>query len=470
MVLIFFPPFSFLLIFEGIIRRFNFPLQRFPKFAIMPPMKSFHPLYRWIVLLSIILGVSLPSCCLAQMPPLSARAESPDDRAAKSQDSAAKPVADATATQDKADAKASSGTSVSDMFSTLIAKIDPEMLWKSNGIMAWAWLLGYIFAGMVLGKIVSVLLLRIALNKQGVIAKFFADMAGPANLVLVTLGIFAGLQKMTLGDSLKEFAAQSIHLLLATAVFWYLYNLIGMVDPLLRHLSRNSASALDKQVAPLVRRTLRVFLIILTVMYVFKDVFKQDIGAWLAGLGIAGIAVSLAAQDSLKNLFGSITILLDRPFKIGDRIICTGYEGVIEDIGFRSTKVRTSAGHLVSIPNANVVNSPIENISRRPGIRRNFTLNLSPETTAEKVKQAVKIVRDLLEDKEFRDPIHAHINGEMSAPQVACGEIVGNNLLLTVTYWYAPAKSAEFTLFGERLNLRILEAFEKANISLAAAK
>ena len=254
------------------------------------------------------------------------------------------------------------------------------------------------------------------------------------------------------------------------AVFWYLNNLIGMVDPLLHHLSRNSSSALDKHVAPLVRRSLRVFLIILTAMYVLKDVFDKDIGAWLAGLGIAGIAVSLAAQDSLKNLFGSITIILDRPFKIGDRIICTGYEGVIEDIGFRSTKVRSAAGYLVSIPNANVVNSPIENISRRPGIRRSFALNLPPDTPAEKVKRAVSIVRELLEDREFRDPIHFSINGEESMPQVACGDIVNNNLMLTVAYWYAPTKAADFTQHCERLTSRILEAFEKANIPLAAAK
>jgi MscS family membrane protein len=226
---------------------------------------------------------------------------------------------------------------------------------------------------------------------------------------------------------------------------------------------------LDKQVAPLVRRTLRVFLIIITVMYVFK-VFGADIGAWLAGLGIAGIAVSLAAQDSLKNLFGSITILLDRPFKIGDRIICTGYEGVIEDIGFRSTKVRTTAGHLVSIPNANVVNSPIENISRRPGIRRNFTITLPADLPAKKLKQAAAIVREILAEKEFRDPIHPHINGETSAPQVVCGEIVNNSPVLTITYWFAPAKASEFTPHSERLNLRILEAFEQADIHLAAPK
>jgi MscS family membrane protein len=417
-----------------------------------------------------MLGVVLPVFCFAQEADKQKAAEAPDALPALAQGSTTTTSPPATAIPAATPQPPATSTTDSDTWTGIWNKLDPETLWKDNGIVAWACLLGYIFAGMLLGKIISILLLRIASGKEGAISKSLSDMAGPANLALITLGIFAGLRWLKLGDTLAEFSGKTIKLMFTIAVFWYLNNLIGMVDPLLHHLSRNSSSALDKHVAPLVRRSLRVFLIILTVMYVLKDVFDKDIGAWLAGLGIAGIAVSLAAQDSLKNLFGSITIILDRPFKIGDRIICTGYEGVIEDIGFRSTKVRTAAGHLVSIPNANVVNSPIENISRRPGIRRIFALNLPPDTPAEKVKHAVRIVRELLEDREFRDPIHFSINGEESMPQVACGDIVNNNLMLTVAYWYAPAKPADFSQHCERLTLRILEAFEKANIPLAAAK
>jgi MscS family membrane protein len=434
-------------------------------------MKRKPACYLWVIAIPLILLAACPACSLAQTPVQQPVVESPPAEQPPAAETVAKEAAaKSTDASEKGAAAPPSGASLGNMFSAWFAKLDPELLWQKNGIVAWLCLLGYIFAGMVLGKIVSVLLLRVSSGKEGAVSKFYADLAGPANLALVTLGIFVGLRWLTLGDALAAFSAQVIHLMFTIPVFWYLYNLIGMIDPLLRHLSRNSASALDKQVAPLVRRTLRVFLIILTVMYVFKDVFGQDIGAWLAGLGIAGIAVSLAAQDSLKNLFGSITIILDRPFKIGDRIICTGYEGVIEDIGFRSTKVRTGAGYLVSIPNANVVNSPIENISRRPGIRRNFTLNLPSNTPAEKLKQAAAIARDLLESEEFRGPIHPRINGEPSDPQVSCGEIINNNLQLAIAYWYAPAKAAEFNQHSERLTVRILEAFEKAGIPLAPAK
>jgi MscS family membrane protein len=433
-------------------------------------MKTHNPFNRSIVIATLLLAGILPSLVFAQtqMLPVPTVGKSVEKQEPAPEQANAAGSDNSTAQAKEEPKKTPAATEQGEnVFLRVWNLFKPELLWKENGLIDWACLLGYIFAGMVLGKIISILLNRAASRREGTLSKCFSDMAGPANLFIVTLGISTGIRWLKLSKELGEFSGQCIQLIFSAAVFWYLYNVIGLIDPLLHHLSRNSDSALDKQVAPLVRRTLRVFLIILTLMYVFK-VFGADIGAWLAGLGIAGIAVSLAAQDSLKNLFGSITIILDRPFKIGDRIICTGYEGVIEDIGFRSTKVRTTAGHLVSIPNANIVNSPIENISRRPGIRRNFTLMLTPDTTAEKARQATELVRELLESKEFGDLIHPHCHGLASPPQVTLNDIIGNNPTLSITFWFAPARSAEYPLFCERLNLRILEDFEKAGIRLAA--
>ena len=156
-----------------------------------------------------------------------------------------------------------------------------------------------------------------------------------------------------------------------------------------RRLRRGADAALDRQIVLLVSRSLRVFLVVVGTLFVAESVFDQDIGAWLAGLGIAGLAVSLAAQDSLKHLFGSVTILLDRSFRIGDCIVSGSHEGTIEDIGFRSTQIRTPAGHVVTIPNSNLVNNPIENLSRRPAIRRVVTLPIAGRTPSEKLREAL---------------------------------------------------------------------------------
>jgi MscS family membrane protein len=346
---------------------------------------------------------------------------------------------------------------------------DPNItsLWTHNSLTAWVILLLSIFVGMVAGKTCSFLLQRAASHGGKTPIKFFLDLAGPANLALITIGLQIGLLYISMSPVLKTFFVKVQVLLYSIAAFWYAYNLISIVDTLFHQFGRKTDSSLAIHVAPLVRRTLRMFLIVITVMFVVQSVFEKDISAWLAGLGIAGLAVSLAAQDSLKNLFGSITIIMDRSFKIGERIICSGCDGVIEDIGLRTTRVRTAGGHIISIPNANIVNSPIENVSRRPGIRRNFTLALKPDTPAEKVKLALKIVNDILAERDIREPIHPTIYGKITSPQVVFSEYKTNSLILDVTYWFAPPNNDEYSANAEKINLRILEEFNRAGINLA---
>jgi MscS family membrane protein len=346
---------------------------------------------------------------------------------------------------------------------------DPEIvgLWTQNSALAWIMLLLWIFVGITAGKICAIILRKAGSRDWAVPTKFLLDLAGPANLFLIAVGLSFGLLWIQMGKDLQTFSFSTLLLLFYIAFFWYVYNLISIVDVTFQRIGRKTDSSLAMHVAPLVRRTLRVFLIVIAAMFIVQSVFKQDIGAWLAGLGIAGLAVSLAAQDSLKNLFGSITIIMDRSFKIGERIICSGCDGVIEDIGLRTTRVRTSGGHVISIPNANIVNSPIENVSRRPAIRRNFTLALKTDTPAEKVKLGLKIVNDILAERDFREPIHPTINGKITSPQVVFSEYKTNSLILDVTYWFAPPNNDEYTAHAEKINLRILEEFNRAGINLA---
>src|SRR5690606_22104370 len=120
-----------------------------------------------------------------------------------------------------------------------------------------------------------------------------------------------------MSPAVAGFSERILSLLYIISGGWFLYNLVDLVDLAMRHYTARTQSTFDDQVVPLVRKTLRIFLVVVVVLFTAENVFKADITAWLAGLGIAGLAVSLAAQDSLKNLFGSLTIFLDRPFAIG---------------------------------------------------------------------------------------------------------------------------------------------------------
>ena len=285
---------------------------------------------------------------------------------------------------------------------------------------------------------------------------------------MATIGLAIGLACIAgMSDPLKTFWWKTLLLLYSIAVFWYVFNLVAIVDVFLHRITAKTGSNLDTQLGPFIRKSLRIFLVVVGAMFVFDSVFDRNIGAWLAGLGIAGLAVSLAAQDSLKNLFGSLTILLDQPFQVGEQIVCSGYDGVIEQIGFRSTKIRTLTGSLVTIPNSNVVNNPVENVARRPSIRRSMNVTIPYDTPREKIEQAVRVLRDILEEAGIREPIHPTIHGDECPPRVFFNDFNGDSLNIFLIYWYAPPEWWHYMEHAQRLNLRILEEFEKSGIQFA---
>lgn len=118
--------------------------------------------------------------------------------------------------------------------------------------------------------------------------------------------------------------------------------------------------------------------------------FGLDVTALVAGLGIGGIALALAAQDSIANLFGSVTLALDRPFRHGDYIVAGDISGTVEEIGFRSTRIRTSAGTMVTYPNMALASTPIENFGEREARRVRTHLQLAPSVTANEAESVIE--------------------------------------------------------------------------------
>ncbi len=328
-----------------------------------------------------------------------------------------------------------------------------------------------ILLGLGLGKVSSWVLgalsRRCEARGWSVQQQAFAGLMSPASVALFALGLAAAVANVEALEASRGFWERTVLLLVCLAVLWYASNLIFAVELLLRRLTPGIQSAVHRSLGPLVRKTLRAILWSIGALFILNSVFDQDIGALLAGLGIAGLAVSLAAQDSLKNLFGSVTIVLDRPFQVGERIIYSGYDGVIEEIGLRSTKLRTLTGHLVTIPNAKIVNDPVENVGQRPSIRRTMNVTITYDTPLEKIQQAVEILRNLLEEEGIREPIHPVINGDELPPRVYFNDYNAESLNVFVIYWYAPPAYWDYMEHAQRLNLRIFEEFEKAGIEFA---
>jgi len=340
-------------------------------------------------------------------------------------------------------------------------------IFSATPIWAWALLLGMILVGVIAGKILQFVLnglhQRSKKRDWTIRASVFSGAATPAALAVITFCLRVGLGGIELNAPVADFFRRVITLLYILAVGWFLYNLVDIVEALLQRLAARTASPLDDQLVPLVRKALRIFLVVVLILFTAENVFGANISAWLAGLGIAGLAVSLAAQDSLKNVFGSLTIFLDRPFMVGDRVIVESFDGTIESIGFRSTKIRTVKGHLVTIPNSKIVDGMVENVQQRPSIRRTINVTITYDTPPDKIERAVAILRELLAAKEFASAFNPHV----APPRVYFNELNSDSLNIIVHYWFTPADYWAYLDHAQRFNLQLLRRFNEEGIEFA---
>ena len=206
------------------------------------------------------------------------------------------------------------------------------------------------------------------------------------------------------------------------------------------------------------RTAIRITLVTAAVLF-WLDNIGLKVSTLLAGLGVGGLAFALAAQDTLKNLLGSIMILLDKPYKVGQRIVAKGHDGVVEEIGLRSTRIRLLTGHQTTIPNDEMAKIDIENIGQRPHIRRLTNIGITYDTPPEKIERAVDIILKILDNHEGMDPEFP--------PRAYFSEYHPYSLNILVLYWYHPADYWGYMEFSQRVNLQIAREFQKEGIKFA---
>lgn len=351
---------------------------------------------------------------------------------------------------------------------SLVERLGLEKTWEQTLWWHWLVLLGAIFVGVLLGRLLSSLLRRVGERLESRSARAAGTAvraaATPVSLLVLTLALSSGLTFIAMDGGARDIVRRVLTLLYVLSLGWFLFNLVDLVDLWFRSLSAKTRSSLDDQLAPLIRKTLRVFLVVLFGLYVAQNVFNQNITAWLAGLGIAGLAVSLAAQESIKNLFGSITIFLDKPFAVGDRIVFDGFDGAVEEIGFRSTRVRTLAGEVATIPNSRFIENSVLNIARRPNIRKIIDVGVEYGTPPELIRRAVERVREVLAEPGIREAY----DWEKAPPKAFFDEMKADNLNLKIIYWFEPAADWwAFMEHNQRVHLRIMEELTKLGVSFA---
>lgn len=233
----------------------------------------------------------------------------------------------------------------------------------------------------------------------------------PSGFIFILAFFFLTYSNLQFSVTISHVLSVTIEIALSITVVWLFYNLAEVLSKYLAVLTSKTETELDDQLIPLIRKTLRFFVVVMGVIAILQN-NGYNVASLIAGLGIGGLAVALAARETLANFFGSVTIFVDRPFKIGDWIKVGNVEGTVEEVGFRSTRVRTFYNSLVSVPNSTIANMDIDNLGLRKYRRLKAILNLTYSTTPEQMEAFVEGIKAIVKaNSHFRqDYYEVHFN------------------------------------------------------------
>ena len=330
-----------------------------------------------------------------------------------------------------------------------------QPLWKYASFLIYvllafcaAWLLDFVINGW---------LKRLAAKTETIYDDLILDLLrGPMKVVGFVILLNIGLGLFDWPAAAEKYLSRGLVIVVACSVT---YVVIKLVELLLGIWREKVVSPQDKvfaeQLFPIFSKAAKVAVVIAATLLT-ADNMGIDVKTLLAGLSVGGLALGLAAQDTVANMFGAVSILLDKPFHIGDRIKVETVEGTVETIGMRSTSVRSLDGHQVSIPNKLMGNAIIINVTRRPTIKTEMNFGLTYDTPAEKVKRA----KVLLEEIYRGNPKTADL-------LISFNKFADSALNIFVVHVWSGTDAKQHLAEMQELNLQIKQRFDAEKIEFA---
>ncbi len=321
-------------------------------------------------------------------------------------------------------------------------------------ILAVLWLFNRLFTRLIAQPIVSML------SKRG-LDDLRQDIATLVNPPLRTIMVAIALQAFAIifevSPSLRLFFDNLFRTLIVIAIIQFVHHFISSIVISRRRLFSFTGLVIEEPLIPFIRTGISILAIAITLAIIIQ-VWGYDVSGLIAGLGIGGLALSLAAQDTLSNLFGFTALIGDRPFVAGEFIKTKDVEGTIEQVGLRSTRIRQADQAIVAVPNSMLAASAILNWSRLSKRFVNMTLNLSYDSEAENLQRFLDKTRVMLREREFVETDSAVVFftefGETSIRVLV-------RCYLLITDW------KEFTAEKERIFLEIMRIIESENLKIA---
>ena len=349
----------------------------------------------------------------------------------------------------------------------LMEQLPPRLKQDVFGVQLWQWLGSAILvvAGYLVYRLALLILYRIAhhATRTGLAELLPARLKislRPLAILLTLATWWGGLQLLLMPTYVLEYAWPALKFVMTAAAVWASYRMIDLISGAVSALAARTPSRLDEVLLPLARKTAKIVVVALGLVFILKaaNVEQGTIEKLFAGLGIGGLAFALAAQESLKNFFGSVTVVLDRPFQVGDWVKIGNVEGTVESVGLRSSRIRTFYDSQAIVPNSDLMTATIDNLGRRRYRRTNCKLSVEYSTSPEQLEAFCEGVREL---------IRRHPHTRKDEYHVWVAEFAASSIdVLLDCFHEVPDRAAEFQE-RHRLLLDILRLAARLGVEFA---
>ncbi len=336
-----------------------------------------------------------------------------------------------------------------------------QTVWFGNPLWQYLSALLYIVLAFYAAKLVDFLFLT-QLKKLAARTKTQLDdlllqvVKGPVKIICFVLLLHVGLRVFAWPDWAASFIAHGLTIVVAGTLTYVALKGVDLGTGLWqRHHEASEPGAVDLQLIHVIRKSLKVFLIVVAVLVTTQNL-GMNVTGLLASLSIGGLAIGLAAQDTLSNLFGAVALFADKPFRVGDRVQFDAIDGTVEIIGLRSTRIRNLDGHLCAIPNRTMANASITNVSRRPNIKTTMNVGVTYDTSAEQVERAMVIIGEIFKPHPMTADLIISFN-----------KFNDSSLNILVVHWWNGTDFKEYLAGFQKLNLELKRRFDAEGIDFA---
>lgn len=330
-------------------------------------------------------------------------------------------------------------------------------------IILFVWLLKRIisryFAGLIFGLVHKIWK---DVDKQS----FIKLVIRPLGFFLAVLVSIAALYKLNYPEQLnaevykytiKEIVQCAGNIILIVSITSLLIRIIDFIALILEKRANLTPDQSDNQLIVFFKDFFKVILVIIGIMLVLRYAFSLDIGGLLTGLSIVGAAIALALRESLENLIASFIIFFDKPFVTGDLVKVNNVTGAVEKIGLRSTRIRTEQKTFVTVPNKQMVDSVLDNLSLRSQRKGELKLNIAHSASAAQIQQLVEAIEKIL----LRD--------EIENSSITLSDISVNSFDVVADYFTRPTNIEQFNFLKQEINLSVIKILETLKLELAGA-